>query len=330
MFAVAFAAIAAIAVYRTFTPSHDGAVSNLPSHPSASKPQTERSQQHDQAETSPITGQGKKASPYDPGCPYPKSREDADLCEQRRMADAAKKTEQFVERQFVINVVQAFFTAFAAIAAAYAAYEAGRAARAAMRSADVANRSLTHLERAFVVFKDIHRVGNELRKGESYAMVMVEIENSGTTPPRHLITQATFRVFDNAELKDGDLPADFQYLDVETGSDPASFVLGPKASARLNAFGIKFSDLERIDRGEARGYIWGWSEYDDIFDDTPRHRTEYCFWIRTIAKPISSGHIEWAAYKHHNGLDDECPREHWRTTKSGVWIEPRKPKLPPG
>jgi len=205
-----------------------------------------------------------------------------------------------------------------------------KAANAAKLSAEIAEKALIDLERAVVVLKEIHRgdLVKDPKTGEDYAMINVEIENGGSTRTRHLIVHVAFKVFPLGELTEGNLPVDFDYPDVDTGNEPASFVIGPKATNKLAPFGIPLGALERMGKEEARGYMWGWVEYDDIFAGTPRHRTEFCVWARKVTPPYSAARIEWAAYKHHNGMDEECPPERFRTTKGGVWIEPRRSRIP--
>jgi hypothetical protein len=131
------------------------------------------------------------------------------------------------------------------------------------------------------------------------------------------------------EFGPGGLPLDFAYLDAHSDNPPVTVVVAPKASIRLSDFRISFGTLERIQRGETTGYMWGWVEYDDVFDDTPRRRTEYCFRIARVTPPISNVTIEWRAHHQHNGMDEECQPDRWQTTKGGVFIEPRRPQLPP-
>jgi hypothetical protein len=56
-------------------------------------------------------------------------------------------------------------------------------------------------------------------------------------------------------------------------------------------------------------YVWGWAEYDDVFDGTERHRTEFCYSIgfsdRHAADIVSSDFIRYRHYKG-NGVDQEC------------------------
>jgi hypothetical protein len=206
---------------------------------------------------------------------------------------------------------------------------AQEAAEAAKASTKIANDSLTKLQRAFVGFKNFHRGEAYVRDpsgtahdlDKQFVPISIELENSGATPTRQLRTQVNFDKFPSTGL-----PADFRYLDAEIGRDPVTFVIGPKTTAKLSEFGISFRTLEEIRSGVAQGYVWGWVEYDDVFDDTPRHRTEFCFRIAKVTPPISKPNMEWDAHGHHNGMDDDCLPERWQTVKGGAFREPRRPK----
>jgi hypothetical protein len=125
-----------------------------------------------------------------------------------------------------------------------------RAADAADRSAKISGDALTKLQRAFVVLKEIKK-GEAYREADSaeqdvmeqqFIPVTLVLENSGATPTRRLRTQATF-----AEFKTKEGPgADFKFFDADIGTDPVSFVIGPKATSRMSDLGISFGTLERI------------------------------------------------------------------------------------
>jgi hypothetical protein len=205
-------------------------------------------------------------------------------------------------------------------------------AAAAGKSAKIANDSLVKLQRAFVVFKGARRgeryrddsraISTDVRDAQ-FISITVELENSGATPTRKLRAHMSF-----SEFGPNGFPAGFAYLDADTGEEPTTFVVGPRAAFDMAPFGISFAALERIRDKTTSGYLWGWVEYDDIFDETPRHRTEVCMRITTVVGGISDPRIQWSAHTEHNAMDEDCPRERWQTTKGGTFIEPRRPKLP--
>lgn len=77
-----------------------------------------------------LTGKNKETTTYDPGCPYPKNRDDADLCEQRRMAKAAEEAVALAESQWWLTILNLTLLSAATVAAIAAAIYASRAADA--------------------------------------------------------------------------------------------------------------------------------------------------------------------------------------------------------
>ena len=217
--------------------------------------------------------------------------------------------------------IVAIFTIVLAVVAALQAHWTRVAVNAARMSAEIARSAMTDLERAFVVHKKFDTEVGVDAEGTQVLSISTIFENSGTTLTRHLIQHG------NMGLVVGNLPTNFDFPDVETGTDPSRFVIGPKASGGSAAFSIPLAALEGVKKGELNFFLWGWAEYDDIFQGTPRHRTEYCFQLTAIIGAISQRNFEYRAYEKHNGMDEECAPESWRTRKGGAWIEPRKPRM---
>jgi hypothetical protein len=69
---------------------------------------------------------------------------------------------------------------------------------------------------------------------------------------------------------------------------------------------------------ELEVFLYGWVEYDDVFEGTPRHRTEYCtqivvegdVTIHTLPGNPEQPHVpfRYQGHKKHNGADEECIR----------------------
>jgi hypothetical protein len=56
--------------------------------------------------------------------------------------------------------------------------------------------------------------------------------------------------------------------------------------------------------------LWGWAEYNDIFEGTPRHRTEFCadVLVSPDQKAADFG-ITLAVCPKYNGADDEAMKK---------------------
>jgi len=179
------------------------------------------------------------------------------------------------------------------------------------RSIRVAERALVSVERAFVFVKgyaQIPQTGHDVRVREW--AVMPILHNSGSTPTRHMLTHVSI------ETRDDELPDDFDFPDkgppdaVEEPKNPLAFV-GPKADLWMPALAINVVDLDKINPGRKKIYIYGWIDYDDVFPHAERHRTEFCLEIIGVSPDYmtpAGAPIAMRHYKKHNGADDECFR----------------------
>ena len=67
--------------------------------------------------------------------------------------------------------------------------------------------------------------------------------------------------------------------------------------------------LDKIRSGRAHVYIWGWTDYNDIFQRTRRHRTEICFEIIVHGDVrTETCQFSFAQQGRHNGSDEQCLR----------------------
>src|SRR5262249_8928337 len=86
-------------------------------------------------------------------------------------------------------------------------------------------------------------------------------------------------------------------------------VVGPRAVTHSSPIELTPAVLSRLTGGTARCFFWGWVEYDDVFDGTPRHRTEFCFEIVAKAQPETGALMpEFSIWGPFNGMDDDCLR----------------------
>ncbi|MEI9931385.1 MAG: hypothetical protein WDM89_12790 [Rhizomicrobium sp.] len=95
------------------------------------------------------------------------------------------------------------------------------------------------------------------------------LKNSGKTATRNAIGHANSWI----GVAAGPLPSNFDYPDYGTAERT---LIGPNAEMQSARFDISVDDLQRIRAGTAHAYIWGWCEYDDVFEGTERHRAEFC------------------------------------------------------
>jgi hypothetical protein len=127
--------------------------------------------------------------------------------------------------------------------------------------------------------------------------VIAAITNSGTTPPRNLRV-AIFKSVVPSETV-GTLRFEPSYEAAKN-----AFV-GPKSSIDIHA-----ADVYEVG-ARKKTLVWGWVEYNDVFEPSDRHRTEFCFEFGTAAIiNLDDGSTtllpEFVMYERHNGMDGDC------------------------
>lgn len=248
-----------------------------------------------------------KASVYKYKCEDPPTREDADACQQRRSAQAT-------EDQYWMGFWAALASAAAAAFTGWAAWEAGKAATSAKDAADVAKSALTDIERAFV-FCTNQEISPPINNDTKLGMFTIAFgfSNTGKTWAKHCRTYMSWKSFDSI------MPEAFDFCDQNpipeqkwAEKEPGKTFIGP--NGRINLGPVMIPSRFIIDALEGRGhvYIWAWCEYDDIFQGTKRHRTEFCVRVQPLHAPIepeAGKKAVSAAFIHHNtfnGADDDC------------------------
>ena len=131
----------------------------------------------------------------------------------------------------------------------------------------------------------------------TYRLAVV-LKNGGMTPAVNATINMSHRRFD------GPMPADFDFPD---SNNSANALLGPQVPSHTPTITIPAAEIE----AQAGGvhYLWGWIEYDDIFRDTFRHRTEFCFRIDQERLPTSNElWIGFVPHSRFNAADENCVR----------------------
>ncbi len=135
--------------------------------------------------------------------------------------------------------------------------------------------------------------------------------NRGGTPTRRMLNHV------NWGLCRPDISKDFNFPDyrsdgtVDDGKENVRLFLGPKEEKFAEKLKIPVTDIERARNGEGKIYVWGWTEYDDVFPFTRRHRTEFCNEVEITCisvgndRQVTAG-ISFRLHREHNCIDDEC------------------------
>jgi hypothetical protein len=127
-------------------------------------------------------------------------------------------------------------------------------------------------------------------------------KNTGQLPAKRVIAWLNGDAFDL-----GKSPEDIGFADV-TSFNSLTKAMGPgqQIASQIEA---PLSDLIDVWEKKRRYFLWGWIEYDDGFQGTPRRRTEICFEVFIGSDP--RGIEAWQFFRNgfatkFNAFDDDC------------------------
>ena len=183
---------------------------------------------------------------YKSDCESPKSRGEADLCEQRRMADAAEETVGWVKSQFyatIGEIVALVLTICVALVAVAAAFGSNRIARKST-------------ERQLRAYIDITTARVEWTGNNAVSRIITK--NAGQTPA-HKVTHWT--------KGSVGVENDFASLDDADRSNLQKMTVGPSVDAN-HAWDFppfRPGNDPRIDPKRTPLNVWGEIRYEDVF-----------------------------------------------------------------
>jgi hypothetical protein len=170
-------------------------------------------------------------------------------------------------------------------------------------------------QRAFVFVSDV--TVDKRNAGTHFWDFNPVIENGGTTPARDL---AYFTIGYHEHGTVAPERANFGPPIVALNKWRA--VLGPKTRTSLPGIGVivggQFDELDALRSGAERAFVQGVIWYSDIFPDTKRHVTMFCFQIRNDPITSGDGRPTFGPCRNHNCTDDDCE-----------WHESDAPPEPP-
>jgi len=165
------------------------------------------------------------------------------------------------------------------------------------KSTQTARQHMIVSQRAFVFIKEFKYLHN--RTGIA---IFPQWENSGNTQTKNMISRVNWDYFPR------NIPDDFNFTD--TGKKEQSHILiGPKSSILASRLNIKQRCINDVIKGDGHVYVWGWADYNDVFENTRRHRTEFCYRV-DFPPPVNNQFIAYfIVHTKYNGTDDECMKE---------------------
>jgi hypothetical protein len=180
------------------------------------------------------------------------------------------------------------------------------AAESVKRSADVAEHSLTIVERAFITISDISITTIAQHRTIIDHRIHINVINPGRTPAKNYASQTNLVVLD-------DIPDDFRFADRPHEELPKT-VVGPQSRTYI-LVDFFIQDAIATYQKNKKTLIYGWIEYDDIFPHTGTHRTEFCIAVEVFADPRETPEVIYGKsipimtlrpYGRYNAYDDDC------------------------
>jgi hypothetical protein len=199
------------------------------------------------------------------------------------------------------------FAAFLLLAGLFQGLWTLRAMRVSDRTAGLVNEGLIAAQRPYVFLREfqVSLTKNPLNDEIQTCAIQPVWENTGTTPARGGRSHVNWKYFDRS------VPADFDFADFdELGNRILAYdaykpmVLGPRSTALSPIISVDPAILRQVRDQQGKLLIWGWAEYDEVFGDARRHRTEFAYLVVVTGSPAS--HVGFSQYKLHNGVDDDC------------------------
>jgi hypothetical protein len=128
-------------------------------------------------------------------------------------------------------------------------------------------------------------------------------KNAGQTPTR----QCVFVV--NRGIAPKRLPETYDTFPDAEGQRRQKVLIAPNGFVRSGDFYFSLDELQRVREGKAFCYLFGWIDYNDVFEGTPRHRTEFCVAILIDTDPATKNcDFTFAIFGPLNGHDEDCHR----------------------
>lgn len=169
-------------------------------------------------------------------------------------------------------------------------------AASARSAAEATQRALVLTQRATVIVGEPRaawlRDGNDRLVG---CRLLVTWHNVGPTPTRNMIAAVAGQATDRPPPRTGAMP------NADARQQP--LIVGPNAEVNSAYVNLPIGLVADILARRAYYLFAGWAEYNDVFDQTPRHRVEFCYWVEFDGEPESEKiearfHIHGAHNRH--------------------------------
>lgn len=210
----------------------------------------------------------------------------------------------------ITDMLLAAFALFLVLATVFQGLWMLRTARASNQIASRVQEGLISAQRAYVFLRefDVAMTKNPLNDEIQTCTIQPIWENTGTTPTRNGRGHVNWKYFDKSVPEDFDF-ADFDELGnrIQSYDSYKPLIVGPRATALSPVISMEPAILRQVRDQQGKLLIWGWAEYDEVFSDAPRHRTEFAYLVVVSGSPAS--HVGFSQFKQHNGVDEDCMKQ---------------------
>jgi hypothetical protein len=162
------------------------------------------------------------------------------------------------------------------------------------------------IQRAFVFSRGVSLYKPDPDASPDLEMVVVPIENTGTTAATDL--EITANMFTKPSSEKWPVPFDFPDAQPSRpGQDPLPRALGPKETTIASISLLEQGCLSLIARNQLQMLVWGRIKYKDVFG-VP-HKTNFCWQYVGRGLDYPSGTIPTTIFfpcPWHNCTDDQC------------------------
>jgi hypothetical protein len=146
------------------------------------------------------------------------------------------------------------------------------ASGAARASTELAQKALVLTQRATVIAGGPKAVWLRDAGGRLVGCrLLVTWHNVGTTPTKDMISAVAGLATEKPPTQTSALPR------ADARQQPA--IVGPNATVNSASINLPIGLVADILQHRAYYLFAGWAEYNDVFEDTPRHRVEFCYWL---------------------------------------------------
>lgn len=214
----------------------------------------------------------------------------SNYCTSHRSSEQAEWRKAFICESKITDVVIAVFTIALTGFTGLLVIVGGKQAR-------LTRETLINTQRAFVFatgFQPLYdpperkasiEGGSDVEKMDYIWRFRPHWQNSGDTPTKDFISHT------RCELRDSILPPgfDFDYSTEQKGGGligPHFTVMGGLAPQQPSP-GITTKDILDVQAGRKHLYLWGWARYFDVFPNTPRHISRFCWFITPTGNPLT-------------------------------------------